>query len=100
MALKSGVRFQIKIVGDGSDKTVSIPLATAPIVFVPPSSDGDFSTGFSISSLLPSDVISVSCPGHTIDSATLSGFNTVLNITTGDALGVGEEGVLQGTFIF
>ena len=100
MSLKTGSKFQIKIIGDGSDTNISFLMATAPIVFIPPGDVGDFSGGFSLASILPSNVISVSSPGHTITSASISGLGTIMNLTFSAALGNGEEALVSGALVF
>lgn len=100
MALKSGVRFEMKIRGDGTDNTIVIVLATAPMVFIPPGSSGGFSATFDVTRNIPTAVADVSATGLTTQSATLSLLNTVLTVVFTAALGNGSEAVLVGTLLF
>jgi hypothetical protein len=102
MALKPSVHFKLRVLGDGTDTSIAVLVATAPFFLLNPTSeDGFFSPTFSLSSSLPSDMTQVTADnGMTIASASLGTLNTILTVNFTTALGAGAECAITGTFLF
>lgn len=87
MAMKLTIPAFVKFVGDGSDKTIAITLATAPIGLTVPNG-GELTPTFSISSPLPNAVRNIGGTGLAVSSSSYT--LGVLSVTFEDAPNNGE----------
>lgn len=104
MALKQMLAFALRVVGDGSDRTVSAVIGTAPFgIGVPTPASGTVSAPplFSLSAPLPTAVINVvSSLGKTISAGAISLGVVTFTYGTGEALDDGQIDIIYGDFVF
>lgn len=102
MAIKTVIGFAVRVIGDGSDDDISIPINTSPLgLRIPFVSDATYELppAFVLSLLTPTAVKNVaSGNNHSIASVSLS--LGAIVVTYDDPLPLNEIDVLYGDIVF